>query len=415
MANRNGEKTNGEEHAQMNYQLAETVIATFQSKDAKTLSDRLSNFSYRNWKGIYTWLDASGLALYFLDRLRVLDLENAIPPRVLLRLKENAADNRERTNYLFEEFVEINREFKRAGLLYANLKGFTLAPDAFAEAALRCQLDLDFLIAHHDVSRCQQILERRGYLLTGTGDDVREFKADSGEMPSLRDLYRAKPQRCVEIHFANSRGRDRIHLQDDRLLRLNSRRWRGLDLPVLFDCDKFIAQALHLFKHLNSEWTRAAWILECANFINFNEQNEILWVEVQEHVLKSEEILLAVGAATLVSSQSFDIPRLPEVLAWAIKQLPQRVKLWIEEYGKIIMSARFPGTKLYLLLRRALPHTENCSTREVSEKLFPLRQPARITVKGGNKKLSFRLRRMRDEVRYFFFAYAFTWNKVAVT
>jgi hypothetical protein len=399
----------------MNYQLAETVIATFRSRDTKTLSDSLSSFSYRNWKGIYSWLDASGLALYFLDRLRVLDLENAIPPRVLFRLKENAADNREKTDYLFEEFVEINREFKRAGLLYANLKGFTLAPDAFAEAALRCQLDLDFLIAHHDVPRCQQILQRRGYLLTGTGDDVREFKADSGELPSLRDLYKAKPHRCVEIHFANSRGCGRIHLQDDRLLRLTSRRWRDLDLPVLSDCDKFIAQALHLFKHLKSEWTRAAWILEYVNFVKFNEQNEILWIEVQEHLLKSEEIALAVGAATLISSQNFDIPRLPEILAWAVRQLPQRVNLWIEEYGKRIIAARFPGTKLYLFLHKALPHAESRSIREVSEKLFPLRQPARITVNSRNPKLSFRLRRMRDEVRYFFFAYAFTWNRVAVT
>jgi hypothetical protein len=399
----------------MNYQLAETVIATFQSKDTTTLSDRLSSFSYRNWTRIYSWLDASGLALYFLDRLRVLDLENAIPPRVLLRLKENAADNREKTNYLFEEFIEINREFKRAGLLYANLKGFTLAPDAFAEAALRCQLDLDFLIAHYDMSRCQQLLQRRGYLLTGIGDDVREFKADSGEMPSLRDLYKAKPQRCVEIHFANSRGRDPIHLQDDRLLRLTSRHWRDLDLPVLSDCDKFIAQALHLFKHLKSEWTRAAWILEYSNFVNFNEQNELLWVEVQEHVLNSEEILLAVGVATLVSSLTFEITRLPGVLAWAITQVPQQVKLWIEEYGKRIMSASFPGTKLYLLLRRALPRTESRSIREVSEKLLPLRQPARITVNSGGAKLSLRLRRMRDEGRYFFFAYAFTWDRVAFT
>jgi hypothetical protein len=396
----------------MNYQLAEAVIATFQTEDTQTLGALLSRFDFRTWKGIYGWLDASGLALYFLDRLRILRLEGSIPSRVLLRLRQNAADNREKTSHLFEEFIKINREFKGAGVSYANLKGFTLAPDAFSEAALRCQLDLDFLVANHDVSRCQQILHRHGYLLTGVGDDVREFKTGSGDMPTLKDLYKVKQQRCVEMHFADSSCLD---FKGDRLIRLSSRRWRDLELPVLSDSDRFILQAVHLFKHLKGEWTRAAWILEYVNFVKFHEPNQTLWMEVQRHVSGSDEIALAVGAATLVSRENFAMPHLPQVLIRAIEQLPPQVHLWIRRYAKRLVFARFPGTKLYLLLRRALPDAEHKERREISGKLFPMRRPARITVSGGNTDLWHRLRRARDEGRYFFFGCGFTWNRVAVT
>jgi hypothetical protein len=398
----------------MNYQLAQVVVATFQTEDTQTLEALFSRFSFRAWRGIYGWLDASGLALYFLDRLRILRLESSIPSRVLLRLRENAADNQEKTTHLFEEFIKINREFQRAGISYANLKGFTLAPDAFSEAALRCQLDLDFLIANHDISCCQQILQGQGYLLAGVGEDVREFKSGSGDMPSLKDLYKPKQQLCVEMHFADHSGEDDIHFRDDRLFRLSFRHWRDLELPVLSDADRFILQAVHLFKHLKGEWTRAAWILEYVNFVKFNEQNETLWIEVQRHVLGSEEIALAVGAATLVSCENFAVPHLPEVLTEAIGQLPPQVKLWIRRYGRKLVFARFPGTKLYLLLRRVLPDSGRRDLCEIGEKLFPLRRPARVTVNNGDTNLLLRLRRARDECRYFFFGCGFTWSRDAV-
>jgi hypothetical protein len=386
----------------MNYELAEAVIATFRTEDSIRHSEALSKFSYRAWERTFGWLDASGLALYFLDRLQVLHIEAVIPPLVLHRLQENASDNRVKTKQLFDEFMKLNREFKRVGLSYLNLKGFTLVPDAFREAELRLQLDLDFWVNRADISRCQQTLEQQGYWLTGEGIDVKEFKAGNGQVPLLRDLYKSKLQRCVEIHFDNSNGAEGEGRQDERLARSCLRHWGDLELPILSGCDRFIALALHLFKHLKSEWTRASWILEYVNFVNFNVRNESLWAEVGERASADEEIRLAIGASTLVSHQNFDIRHVPEVLAWTIQSLPQMVRLWIEQYGKKFILAGFPGTKLHLLLCKALA-LDGIGKRSEIKKLLPLHRPSRITVRNPSASFLVEFWKMKDEVLYFFF------------
>jgi hypothetical protein len=108
--------------------VVEAVVAAFRDP-AETALRRLWEIRPHEWKQSYHWLDASGMALYFLDRLESLHLETVLPATTLSRLRGNLADNRERSSAMFAEFASLNRSFQAAGLLYANLKGFTLSPE----------------------------------------------------------------------------------------------------------------------------------------------------------------------------------------------------------------------------------------------------------------------------------------------
>jgi hypothetical protein len=391
----------------LNYRLAKAVIATFRDVEAGVHRNRLSGFSQREWNNVFNWLDASGLALYFLDRVQTLQIGDALPVRVLQRLQQNAADNRDQTAGLFEEFTRINREFQAACLSYVNYKGFTSVPDACSDAVLRCQFDLDFIVARSDILRCEQILGDLGYLLSGAGPQVREFKAGSSQLPSIRDLYKVKPQRSVDIHIFDSPEDNGTESQESKLTRRRSKCWNGQELPTLSECDRFIEQTAHLFKHLKSEWTRASWILEYSNFVNFHRDDQALWHDVRRRVMSDPEIGIAVGVVTLLADQCFGITHIPEILTTTVRKLDQPVYLWVERYGDRVLFATFPGTKLYLLLREALSNNETKWFHERRKRLLPSSRPPKVTV-GSNKRGSIaRLQEVKTETSYLIFRLRF--------
>jgi hypothetical protein len=390
--------------APANRELVEAVVATFRDSPERSY-ERLSTFQYRDWVRTYYWLDASGMALYFLDYIQSTGIESAVAKPALARFKQNLADNRVRSAAMFEEFVTINLAFQKAGVQYANLKGFTLSPDSCPHPSLRCQLDFDFLVDGGDLHTCQSILGKMGYLLAGANRTTWEFKAGSSEMSSMEDYYKPKPQRSVELHFAATKTGDPI--RDERLDRLRSQTWERFTFPVLSPADQLIGQALHLFGHLRGECTRPSWVLEYKRHVTARRDDTAFWKEVREQARANRHSSIALGMATLLASRLFGEFSCRELDEWTVDRLPASIGLWAERYGRDVLLADFPGTKLYLLLEGELKRSESSWKAKKRKRLIPLHGVPKIMHADAQDTLWKQLRREFFQFRFILFRLRF--------
>jgi hypothetical protein len=386
--------------------VVEAVVATFRDSADESLR-RLSALRASEWQRSYHWLDASGMALYFLDKVESLQIESALPAATLERLRGNMADNRNRSSTMFAEFAALNESFQAAGLVYANLKGFTLSPDSCPRPELRCQLDFDFLVDGSQLDLCRDLLGKTGYELDAMTADVWEFKAGSSELTSIKDHYRARPQRCVELHFASSQAPPHLAFRDSRLERLNQHSWGGVTFPALAPADVFIAQAMHIFKHLCSACTRLSWLLEFQHHVGVRFQDQSFWNEVRNLAGTQRQASIAIGLTTLLSAKIFGLEAPPQLEEWTSARLPAGVRLWAEQYGEESILADFPGTKLYLLLQEELRGNQDAWKQTKRSKLLPSQPPPRIVRTSVDDDLGKRIRSEAYQLRFVLFRFRF--------
>jgi hypothetical protein len=386
----------------MNRQLSAAVIASFRDADQAQHRQQLSRFSARQWQENFPWLDATGLALYLLNRLRSIEVAGAIPDSILAQLELRHADNEQRTTALFKEFARINAAFQDAGLQYVNLKGFTLVPDYCPDLSLRCQMDFDCLLHERHAQQCQDLLRALGYSLMASNAHVMEFKSHAGSIPHVRDLYKARPQHAVEVHLCDDA---RVEFQASLLRRSRILSVNGIDFPALAAEDMFLGQASHIFRHIRSEWTRISWLLEFRHFIVARREDAGYWNDVRTSVERAPGGALAVGAALSMAEKAFGQFAPAELREWTEESLPPTVALWIERYGDDMLLAGFPGSKLYLILESELDGGPEMSST-IRRRLLPMRGPARVTAvaSGG---ISRRFEAYRFQSRYFFFRLRF--------
>jgi hypothetical protein len=349
--------------------LRSAILASF-AQNAGEVAGSLSRFDHRLWRRELKWLDVSGLALYLLARLRDLEQEELLPPAILARLRWNLGDNRMRTAAMLSEAVAINRGFERAGVSCANLKGVTLSPESVPDASLRLQLDLDFLVPESHAEIARGVLEEMGYALDRKSGRTWEFKAGGHELPSLKDLYKIKPQRAVELHLAQASG---------LLERIVRREFLGVQLPALSPVDLYLTQAEHLFKHLCGASTRAAWVLEARRYIAARAKDAAFWENVMDRLDEERRLATAVAVVALLVEEIFgDV--LPGCLSRLIEEhLSVPVRLWVQRYGRRVLLSGAYGTKHYLLLLAALPEFAPRERGGLGRMMVPRRLPPMIT------------------------------------
>ena len=364
----------------MTKMLKRAVLDTFRKNTTDELSACLSMFGRREWVSSYRWLDSSGLALYFLDRLKALGIAHVLPPLVLEHLENNQTANKQRIANLLAGFVAINHSFQRANITYFNVKGFTLVPVSCPDPVLRTQMNLDFVMSGKDAALCYKALAELGYSLVTYSEHMLEFAEDALKTPHLPNIYETTAPRAVKVYVVSPReGAYAAAYQ--QLLQRQSRTWNGVTFPVASDSDAFINQSLHIFGRISSEWTRLSWLLEYKAFVDFRRDDTAFLREVQKGAQNDPDRKIAIGIALSLIKLIFGATIPPSLEEWTIRKLDVSVHLWIQRYGEEALLADYPGTKLYLYLQNLLASSQGVKSNDGIYTLSqpPLFQPSDIS------------------------------------
>ena len=260
---------------------------------------------------------------------------------------------------------------------------------------LRHQFDLDFLVAEESAPEARQILERRGYRLYAISGRSWEFKINERPVVSLNDLYKDSPGRAVELHIeAKASGYPGL------LDRVESRDFHGMRMPVLSPIDLFLGQGLHVYKHIYSEFSRAAHLLEFRRHVLLRGDDGRFWDALRSVAGENPRALLGLGVVThLLTRVMGDFA--PEALTnWTVDRLPRSARIWINMYGRRVVFDKFPGSKLYLLLQNELESAGIPSRRSLRQALLPRRLPPAIIRASSRETLPARIGRYRLQLSF---------------
>jgi len=382
-------------------QLREAVLLVF-CEPLPNAYRRLLGLSRKEWENLLHWLDTSGLALYFFDRLKELDLLEFLPSPVFARLKENLADNSERIGAMIAESVVIQRQFQRADVSYAVLKGFSLSPISVPKLQLRSQLDLDFLVSEESAHEARRILEDTGYRLHAISGRSWEFKGSEDRPSGMNGLYKAGMSRSAELHLETvQEGGASLLSRSQRIS------FHGVSMPVLSPVDLFLGQGLHLYKHLCSEFSRTAHVIEFRRHVIARRHDDAFWDRLTQQVANEPGTCARLGIAIHLISGVMG-PFAPEALTcWTVDRLPAAASLWVDMYGRRTVLASFPGSKLYLLLQKELEAAGVPAKRSSYQALFPRRLPPAITHPISGETPLARVKRYLRELHYVLFRFRF--------
>ena len=379
--------------------LKESVVAAFW-EPAPSIRARFSEFTVSDWIKALFWLDVSGLALYFLDRLTQLGIEDCLPEPILVRLRNNLADNRKRTVWLFDEAVTIAGALQQCNVSFAFLKGFTLPSESAPDNALRCQMDLDLLIRESDANVVKKCLGELGYVLDAVSDMTWEFKEGLSGLSTIDDIYMVRQERALDLHLLPDTGHGTTFPIPDRLSRAQTRTINGVDLPVLSRADIFVQQALHLFKHLCSEHTRAFWVLEFWRHASARQNDTDFWREVELIAATEPKADMAIGVATMLATLMFGKFVSEHVCHWSMERLSPAICLWLQLYGHRVLLSDSPRSKLYLLLQPQLLPDARLHQEVRRRLIFPIHWPQRVTRSEAGEPTISRLLRHWAQARF---------------
>ncbi|HET9215901.1 MAG TPA: nucleotidyltransferase family protein [Terriglobia bacterium] len=342
-------------------------------------------FAPGDWEAAFTWLDLSGLAIYFLHRMKGPRAVDMLPESVLSDLERRRADNRLRTERILSEFGAFTRAFDQRNVKYAVLKGVSLLPDYCPEMSLRTQYDHDVLVAPDSLDAARRALEDAGFrpkaekgaeapLVYRKSEPAMRFSRNS------EALYSPLLGRSVELHrtlWEGDEERIDMTLSDDFLERSRRRQWEAISFMALCDEDCLLFQVLHAFKHILRNWCRLSIFLEIAWFLNHRSGDSAFWERFRnriENVRWAREATLVVFT---LAEQLFG-GVCPSQMRNVLKSpVSPALCLWIERYGRRSAISNFHADKSSLFLHREfVDHPADWAAIR-RRRLFPMHRPHR--------------------------------------
>jgi hypothetical protein len=356
--------------------------------------DRLSALLPSEWRKLLRWLDASGLSLYFADRVDELNLQHSLPLAVRQRLQQNLSDNRACMRGLLKETVELQAEFQRANVSHAVLNGFSLCPSSMPMSELGHQLAVEFLIDESGVTRAREILEQAGYCLHGIGEGTWEFKKNETRRLSTKNMYKDGFGHTVKLHVETV-----LPSRKPVLSRLEYRKIEGSVMPALSPPDLFLRQGMEVFEDVCNSSVRASDLFEFYCNVCAHSEDAAFWSRVRE--LAEDEPITVFGLGVVLQLiESVMEGEVPSKLAmWTMLRLPAAALRWVDIYGLNCVRGTPCGAKLYLLLQRESMKAGSIFASPAKTVLLSTRLRLGIRGAKANDTLTFRVQRSALQLR----------------
>jgi len=353
---------------------------------------RLASFKTDDWERSFEWLQLSGLALLFWDRLKRSGAENILPRHVGARLARNAANNQVRVGEMWREFVSINERLESAGVSYASLKGFPLVPDYFPDPSLRSFTDYDYLLSYDSIERAGQALESAGYVCRDRNDSYAVTYSPRSHPPrliaDLDEMYSAGLPREVELHWtlwSEEKVGIRLKLPGDIMARARWQEWQGVSFRALGEADALIYHAMHTFRHLLEGWCRLCAVYEIAHVLSRRARDADFWKGFRTRIGGCPRLSQVAGVIFALASRVFQVQVPAEVASSTVQTLTPAMALWVERYGTDSALQNFSADKFSLLLYREFVDDPRAWRAVRRRRVFLLKWPSRVgEVSGAN-------------------------------
>ena len=368
----------------MNFPLVLAIIGQLRMSPDVVLQNRgfWDAFDEKEWESTLSWLDLSGLAVYFHKRLKTAGGLDALPDGVRKRLDRCAADNSLRGEAIVDELKTLCERFAAANVQYAVLKGVALLPDYCPDPSLRTQYDHDVLIHPSSLEAAEEVVRKLGYRQKNLKTDhpllyCRPDPEIRFEETSI-GFYSPQLLRSIELHlrlWESDEDKIEIHLPEDLFERSVQRHWNGIAYVALSDEDCLVFQVLHAFRHILKNWCRLSIFLEISYFLNERFSDSTFWLRFADRI---ENMRWAPEATAIVfglSEHLFGATIPPQIQRSLKTPLYPAIKLWNERYGQKSALTNFRDDKSSLFLYKEFVDDPSAWSGIWHRRLFPVRRP----------------------------------------